>query len=219
MNTWISICRGIKEGGTERMLMFALKELLNEPRLNLIIKNPKIHGRRGNIVFRAEGSKESVRKVLSEAISERFNINPVDLLFTQEEFHQQVLDANPYYNPNNENENWPMDLREIQAFFYLRPLENPDTKALKSFLGKYERFTITPSVLFLHAPLGIGDSKFAKNVQECLKIPITNRDFRTCQKIYDLAIECTKECNMPEEEENNDNKAKTKNAKRNMNGF
>jgi uncharacterized protein (DUF1697 family) len=197
INTWISIFRGIKEGGTDRMPMFALKELVKEPRLKLI--NPKIHGRRGNIIFRAEGSKESVRRVLSEAVSERFNINPVDLLFTQDEF-QKVLNENPYDKNGNNNEEEPIDPREVQAFFFLRPPEKPDTKALKSFLGKYECFTITPAALYLYAPLGIGDSVFAKNVQECLKVPVTNRDFYTCKKLYDLAIECTEECTVPKDD-------------------
>jgi uncharacterized protein (DUF1697 family) len=50
-----------------------------------------------------------------------------------------------------------------------------------------ERFQLLGNVFYLHAPDGIGRSKLAANVEKRLGVATTARNFRTVDKVLQLA--------------------------------
>ena len=65
--------------------------------------------------------------------------------------------------------------------------EHPDLDALEAIKSDRERFVLKDGVLYLHAPDGIGRSKFAANAEKLLGVPMTGRNWRTVSKVMAMA--------------------------------
>ena len=61
--------------------------------------------------------------------------------------------------------------------------KNLDLGALESIKSDRERFALKDRVFYLHAPEGIGRSKFAANTEKLLGVAITGRNWRTVRKV------------------------------------
>lgn len=66
---------------------------------------------------------------------------------------------------------------------------NPDLAELESLRSATERFELSETVFYLHAPDGIGRSKLAAHVEKALGVVQTGRNWRSVQAILSLASE------------------------------
>jgi uncharacterized protein (DUF1697 family) len=60
-------------------------------------------------------------------------------------------------------------------------------EALAAKKTNSERFWLAKSVLYLHAPEGVGRSKLARDAERHLGVPATARNWRTVEKLWSLA--------------------------------
>lgn len=67
--------------------------------------------------------------------------------------------------------------------------QDPDLRRLDGLKEPTERFHLTDSVFYLHAPKGIGRSKLAAGAEKILGVTMTLRNWRTVSKIRDIASE------------------------------
>jgi uncharacterized protein (DUF1697 family) len=58
---------------------------------------------------------------------------------------------------------------------------------LKDLKRENERFELKDKVFYLYAPDGVGRSKLAAASEKALGVPMTDRNWRTVQKILELA--------------------------------
>ena len=64
-----------------------------------------------------------------------------------------------------------------------------DWQKLNSLKKETERFHLSDTVFYLHAPEGVGKSKLAANTEKLLGVPMTDRNWRTVCKIMEMAGE------------------------------
>ena len=60
-------------------------------------------------------------------------------------------------------------------------------RALAEHLARDERYRVRGRVLYLHAPRGIGRSKFAARAERVLAVAATARNWRTATELLALA--------------------------------
>ncbi len=77
--------------------------------------------------------------------------------------------------------------RTLHVFFLdARPV-NADVESLAELRAPSERFHLADRALYLHAPDGIGRSRLAANVEKRVGVPATARNWRTVQKLWEMA--------------------------------
>lgn len=61
-----------------------------------------------------------------------------------------------------------------------------DVDAMQACKGPTEKFTLTDDALYLHAPDGIGRSKFAAAAERLLGVEATGRNLNTVRKLLEM---------------------------------
>ena len=175
MRTYIALFRGINVGGNNRLPMKDLVAALE----NLGCQDVATYIQSGNAVFRSE---EADGSLLSEriraAIGEIHGFEPRVLVLGSEEMKRMVRS-----NPFPEAESEP---RTLHVYFLAAEPERPDLDALEEIKGDRERFVLSESVFYLHAPDGIGRSSLAANAEKLLGVPTTARNWRTVRKVVEM---------------------------------
>ncbi len=176
MKTYIALFRGLNVGGSNILPMKELRALLE----SLGLKNVKTYIQSGNAVFGGkETSRSSLSRRMSAAIKESHGFQPQVLLLTLEEL-QNAMESNPF--PEAEGEP-----KCLHLFFLASAPKEVDFDALESIKSPRERFVLTDSVFYLHAPDGIGRSKLATRVEKSLGVSLTCRNWRTVCKVLEMA--------------------------------
>jgi uncharacterized protein (DUF1697 family) len=176
MTTWITFFRGINVGGRNILPMKELKALLEE----LGCVDVRTYIQSGNVVFRhKEQQATGLSQTISQAVLNRFHFAPYVLLLTANHL-KSALAANPFF-PAEEN---PKTLHLY--FLSARPTE-VDLDGLNQIKSPSESFELIGKVFYLHAPDGIGRSKLAARAEKLLGVPATGRNWRTAQKVLELA--------------------------------
>ena len=172
MNTVIALFRGINVGGNNILPMKELIPVLE----GLGLENIKTYIQSGNVVFQSNmDDKNTLSERLSEAVQKSHGFSPWVLLLTEAEL-QSAMENNPF--PEAE-----ADPKSLHLSFLAEKTENADIELLKQLKKDNERFALTDSVFYLHAPDGIGRSKLAAKVEKALGVAITGRNWRTVNKI------------------------------------
>ena len=176
MKTWIALLRGINVGGHNRLPMKSLSQILEAGGCEHV----KTYIQSGNVVFRAE-IKSAARfgEEIGQAIEKEHGFSPAILLIPADELERAIA-SNPYPEATSE----PKTLH--LSFLEHEPGEDC-ISAAKTLLLKSESFTVNGNLLYLHAPDGIGRSKFAGGVERALQVKMTGRNWRTVMKLEELA--------------------------------
>lgn len=109
----------------------------------------------------------------------RFGFAPRVLAISAEHF-QAVADANPYVKE-------PTEPKHLRISFLSGPA-TADVDAMQACKGPTEKFTLTDDALYLHAPDGIGRSKFAAAAEKFLGVEATGRSLNTVRKLLDMLV-------------------------------
>jgi uncharacterized protein (DUF1697 family) len=175
MNTYIALFRGINVGGTGIIRMKELVALLEE----LGGTGVTTYVQSGNAVFRHRASAPGLTKKIRAAVRAAKGFEPEVLLLTVDQVARAAA-SNPF--PEAEE-----DPAKLHLYFLATEPECPDLEVLSELCSNGERFELQKGVFYLHAPAGVGRSKMAAKVEKTLGSPTTARNWRTVQKVLEIA--------------------------------
>lgn len=176
MPTCIAFFRGINVGGRNKLPMKELVRLFEQ----LGIHGAKTYIQSGNVAFRcSRQQRPEIGRRVAAAVMQHYGFEPGVLVLTVQELEHAVA-ANPF-----------MDARKDPTSLYLWFLRdapaNPDVERLENLKTDSERFKLDRKVFYLHTPEGFGQSKLAENVEKCLDIDGSARNWQTVTKTLELA--------------------------------
>jgi len=175
MQTFIALFRGINVGGNNILPMKELVKILE----SLGCEKTRTYIQSGNAVFQSAGDRPLVGRRMSEEIGERYGFTPKVLLLTLADLKAAVA-ANPF----------PTNLGKELHFFFLESQPSaPNLARLNELKVGREAFLLHDRVFYLYAPDGVGRSKLAARVEQCLGVLVTARNWNTVQKLLALAGE------------------------------
>jgi uncharacterized protein (DUF1697 family) len=116
-------------------------------------------------------------------IKKRRGFEPHILLLKFEDIKRAITE-----NPFPEAESDP---KTLHVGFLAASPQNPDLKKLERFKSKTERFRLVDNRFYLHAPDGVGRSKLAANAEKLLGVPMTDRNWSTVRKVWEMAKDFT----------------------------
>lgn len=168
MTQFVVLLRGINVGGHNKLPMMDLREALEA----LGYESVQTYIQSGNVVLSADVQPDCA--AISKVIEKRFGFAPRVFAISAERF-RAVADANPY-------EEEVAEPKHLHIWFLLGPAA-PDIDAMHACKGPTEHFTLTADALYLHAPDGIGRSKFAAAAEGLLGVEATVRNLNTVSKL------------------------------------
>jgi len=178
MSQWIALFRGINVGGKNILPMKKLKEMLEEAGCTGIAT----YIQSGNVVFsHAATDAVELGGSISAMVQENFGFEPRVLLMTSEQ-----LSAAHGNNPFPAAEKEP---KTLHLFFLANAATGVDYETLDAIKGETEEFELIDRVFYLYAPDGIGRSKLAARVEKDLGVATTARNWRTVEKVLQLATD------------------------------
>lgn len=173
MNTWIALLRGINVGGNNILPMKNLKTMCEE----LGFKNVQTYIQSGNCVLCADqADARTIADLISGRIEQQFGFRPPILVLKASELGAAIA-GNPY--PEG-------DPKTVQLFFLFEPAPHADLAALEALRSNSERFRLTDTVFYLHAPDGVGRSKLVEKVGKHVPVAMTGRNLRTALKLQEM---------------------------------
>lgn len=176
MNTYVALLRGINVGGNCPLPMKELVATLEA----LGARKVKTYIQSGNAVFESpEKDLARLSRKLSAEILKRRGFEPYVHVLTRDALATAIAE-----NPFPEAVADPGTLH--LGFLASRP-KRPDLGKLSSLKKESERFHLSESVFYLHAPEGVGRSKLAANSEKLLGVPMTDRNWRTVCKLMEMA--------------------------------
>jgi len=178
MPRWIALFRGINVGGNNLLPMRGLVSNLE----TLKCQNVRTYIQSGNVVFDTETKdpKPLVKKI-ADRIEREHGFRPQVLLLSCEKL-QRAIKANPFPKAVG-------DPKSLHFFFLEKPAAKANLDALDKAKSPTESYVLKGNLFFLHAPDGIGRSKLAATAERHLGVAATARNYRTVEKIAELAAE------------------------------
>lgn len=174
--TWVALLRGINVGGRNRVAMVELREALTGAGLSDV----RTYIQSGNVVFdTADSDLDRISVRISAKILKNHGFEPRVLLLESAELERAIA-RNPFPEAVAEP-------KTLHLLFLETAPEHPDLEGLESVRAERERFELDDCVFYLHAPDGIGRSRLAERVERLLGVPATARNWRSVQKIRELA--------------------------------
>ncbi len=166
----IALFRGINVGGHNLLPMKELVIMLEE----LGCEAVKTYIQSGNVVFQREISdvKEFAERICA-TINKAKGFAPKALLLSRQEL-EEAISNNPFDSGNGKN---------LHFYFLEDNPTQPNLEKLESLKRESEAFELKGRIFYLFAPEGIGRSKLAANVEKCMGVPVTARNWNTISKL------------------------------------
>lgn len=173
---WIALLRGINVGGHNKLPMKDLRDTLEGAGFGAV----QTYIQSGNIVCTSRRtSAAGVAEEIAAVIAAKFAFRPQVFVLDVDRF-EAVVAANPFPDATG-------DPSKLHLFFLdARPADS-GIETLRTLQGPQEVFEVVGDVLYLHAPDGIGRSKLAASIGRSLKVGVTARNWRTVDKLRQLA--------------------------------
>ena len=176
MNTYIALLRGINVGGNCTLPMKELVAILE----GLGATKVRTYIQSGNVVFDiAKLNPTQFSRQLSTEIHQRRGFDPKVHILTVGALDQAIVE-NPFPDAVT-------DPGSLHVGFLASAPGSPDLNALSRLEKESERFHLSESVFYLHAPEGVGRSKLAANAEKLLGVSMTDRNWNTVIKVRELA--------------------------------
>lgn len=176
MKTYIALLRGINVGGRNMLAMDDLVAILE----GLSLENVRTYIQSGNVAFESEREDFSeLPDRIAREINENHGFRPQVLLLSLTELERAIAS-----NPFPEAEAEP---KSLHLYFLEYEPRDPDLDTLETKRAESEDYVLAGKVFYLHAPEGIGRSKLAVGAERALGVPTTARNWRTVNKILEMA--------------------------------
>lgn len=176
MKTWIALIRGINVGGHNRLPMKSLAKIFDAAGC----KSVKTYIQSGNVVFNARlKSVDKFADAIGKAIETEHGFRPAIRLMTSDALRNAIA-SNPYPQAVPEP-------KSLHLCFLDRPPLKEQVRNAELLLSSSESFAVVGSCLYLHAPEGVHQSKFARGIDRTFEMHATARNWRTVTKLAQLA--------------------------------
>jgi len=176
MSVFVALYRGINVGGKNPVRMESLRALHE----GLGHKRVKTYIQSGNVVFSAGGSVDAITRKVAAAFAEEFGF-AAKLMLVPAKRWGEIVKGNPYAKAAAENP------KTVHAGICDGEPSEERLRALLTKLGGTESFVMGEGAIYLHAPDGFGTSKFAAGMEKACGVPMTVRNWRTMEEIWNLA--------------------------------
>ena len=177
INRWVILLRGINVGGHNKLPMADLRSSLEKSGFEDI----ETYIQSGNVVCSSNHKdKANVQTAIRQLCHEKHGLD-IEVWVGGAKEWANLANNNPYTQAD-------VDSKSTHLFLAMQPIKLSDQQAgkLKDLLATHESYEVQANCLYLHAPKGIGKSKFAASVERLIGQPATARNGRTVQKITDL---------------------------------
>ena len=176
MKTWIILLRGINVGGNNIIKMGDLRALLTKAGYS----NVRTYIQSGNIAFEhGDIEPEEICEHVTQCIYDSHGFAPRTMAMSYDSV-VNIIASNPY----KDAEATP---KALHVFFLKSPAIDAEIEALEALKTENERFAITDEAVYLHLPDGVWKSKLSSKLEKHLGVPATARNWRSVNKILDLA--------------------------------
>lgn len=173
MTTYLALFRGINIGGHNKVAMRELALLLEE----VGCSNIRTYIQSGNVIFDTiNRSRSTISQEISHSMLKRFGFEPKVMLLTAAEL-QDAIAHNPF--PST-------DGKALHVLFLEAHPDNPDLERLSALKKNSEEFKLGDKVFYLYGPEGVGRSKLAMNVERCLGVTTTGRNWNTVSRLASM---------------------------------
>ena len=169
MTKYIILLRGINVSGKNKLPMKELRELLTLAGF----QNVQTYIQSGNIILESHLSTKEIEHQITDLIKEKYGYDVPSFAYSVENW-QNIMDKCPYLEGE----------KSIYFTFLNKVPENPSAEIKK---GETDEYTIIGNTIYLYC-LSYGKTKLSNNLFENkLKVTATSRNFRTVNKLYELA--------------------------------
>ena len=166
MTAQVLLLRGVNVGGHGKLPMAELRALLDD----LGAAGARSYIQSGNVVCPNAVDVAA----LADLIEAEFGFRRPIVHFSATEWHATIA-TNPFHSENP---------KAVHGFFHGGGALQTDP--MQPFLGESEWISSHPRVLWLHAPDGIGRSKFAAKVDHLAGRAITARSLKTITAVTEI---------------------------------
>ena len=173
---FVALYRGLNVGGKNLVKMESLRAMHER----LGHRGVKTYIQSGNVVFAADEPADDVAKACAVAFAQDFGFSSRVMIVEATRWAEIVADA-PYADHAAE------DPKTVHVGICLGV---PDAARLTALLAKArgrEAFEVRGDVVHLHAPNGVGRSKFAEGMEKAAGVPMTMRNWRTMETLLEMA--------------------------------
>jgi len=176
MTTWIVLLRGINVGGKNILPMKQLSATLAEAGYTDVMT----YIQSGNVVLQSSKRRNagSVARHIEQTLFDTCGLRTPTLVLSVKEL-EDAIRSNPY--PTAES-----DPKSLHLFFLERAPAESGLSAVSRLKSESESFAILGKTLYLHAPDGVGRSRFARGTESALGVAATARNWRTVKKLIEL---------------------------------
>ena len=175
MQLYVLLLRGINVGGKNILPMRDLCNLL----AGFGCEDVASYIQSGNVVFRhARKKAKHLAATISTAIETQYGFRPDVTVLPAVEFTKIVA--------NNPFSSTVVEPKHLHVSFLLEAAQQVNTARLDEMLCNGEKYSIRDAAFYMYAPNGIGRSKLAANVEKCLGVRATSRNWRTVSKIDEM---------------------------------
>lgn len=176
MKTWIVLLRGINVGGNNIIKMADLRALLTKAGY----VNVRTYIQSGNIALESDKADATeIDQHVQNCIQASHGFIPKTLVLSSDSL-AHIIANNPY----PEAEDSP---KFLHVNFLAKPSTTPNIEALNALKRETDKYHITDVAVYAYLPEGMGNSKLATHMEKHLGVPMTGRNWRSVNKIMELA--------------------------------
>lgn len=186
MTVFVALLRGINVGGKNILPMQVFRELLT----TLGCNDVATYIQSGNAVFRHSAGSAELAELISTVIESGYGFRPSVMVLTADEFNA-IAKANPFAAEASE-------AKFLPVWFVREPITSANTVRMDELKTGGEKYQLTDSAVYLFAPNGVGRSKLASGMENCLGVPATARNWRTVSKIGEMLSSFTSVLDSPD---------------------
>ncbi len=176
MPVYIALYRGLNVGGKTAVKMEALRAMHER----LGHRGVRHYVQSGNVVLATDDPAEDVARACAVAFARDFGFSARVLLVAADRW-AEIVAGNPYADAAAE------DPKTVHVAVCLGPPDAPKLAALLARTKGRESFEVRGDVVHLHAPDGLGRSRFADGMEKAAGVPMTLRNWRTVEALRDMA--------------------------------
>ena len=175
---FVALYRGINVGGNNPVKMEALRAMHTA----LGHEDAKSYVQSGNVVFRTAGTDKSLEGAIAAAFEKEFGF-PAKVMVRSAGDWKKIVVGNPYAKEA------AADPKKVHVEICHGAPDRKRVEALLEKTGGPEAFTVVGDTLYMHAPEGIGRSKFAAGLERACGVPATGRNWRTVEALQGIMEE------------------------------
>lgn len=176
MGRFVALYRGINVGGKNVVKMASLRAMHE----GLGHRDVASYIQSGNVVFDAVGTAAAAARAIEGRFTEEFGFSARALVVGAAKW-AGIVRENPFAEA----------VAEEPKLVHAGICDGaPDARGLRALLEKTsgrEAFEVQGAVIYLYAPDGVGNSKFAAGLERASGVPVTMRNWRTILALASMA--------------------------------